>query len=171
MHDEIRPTSYTRWAMARPDLPTHRPWLQRDPGRLISRGHPAGDFLEAYEWTVLEESPGHLRLDVHVAESVRNPLGQVFGGFTPTYVDLVALFTVRADRSRDDDAIQEVLSTSSMRIDYLEPLLGPRFVIESQVIKKRGRSYWVETRFIDGGELAVFALTTLRGIPRKFHSG
>jgi hypothetical protein len=26
---------------------------------------------------------------------VRNPRGQLFGGFTPTYVDLVALFTVR----------------------------------------------------------------------------
>ena len=158
--------------MARPDLPKQRPCMQREPGQLIGRGHPAGDFLEAYKWKVLEESPGHLHLDVHVSESVRNPLGQVFGGFTPTYVDLVALFTVRAGRSRDDDSIREVLSTANMRVDYLEPLLGPRFVIESQVIKQRGRSHWVETRFIDHGELAVFALTTLRAIPlRSTHPG
>lgn len=153
--------------MARPDLPTHRPWLEREPGQLVSKGHPAGDFLEAWAWKVLEESAGRLILDVHVADSVRNPLGQVFGGFTPTYVDLVALFTVRAAQPRDDSALREVLATSSMRVDYLEPLMGPRFRIESEVIKQRGRSHWVQTRFIDDGKLAVFALTTLRAIPRE----
>jgi acyl-coenzyme A thioesterase PaaI-like protein len=152
--------------MARPDLPTHRPWLEREPDRLIGRGHPAGDFLEAYDWKVLLEAPGKLHLDVHVAPAVRNPLGQVFGGFAPTYVDLVALFTVRATLPRDDDKLKEVLATANMRVDYMEPLVGPRFLIESERVKQRGRNHWVETRFLQDGELALFALTTLRAIPR-----
>ena len=134
----------------------------------MGRGHPAGDFLEAHDWKVLEDTPGRLVLDVHLADRVRNPLGQVFGGFTPTYVDLVALYTVRSKLvTEEGQRPLEVHATSSMRIDYLEPLVGPRFVIESQLIKLRGRSRWVETRFVDRGELAVFALTTLRAIPNR----
>ena len=152
--------------MARPDLPEDRPWLEREPGRLIGRGHPAGDFLEAYDWVVTLEEPGRLHLDVHIAPAVRNPLGQVFGGFAPTYVDLVALFTVRATLPRDGDSLKEVLATANMRVDYMEPLVGPRFAIESQEIKQRGRNHYVETRFIQDGELALFAYTTLRAIPR-----
>ena len=34
---------------------TRRPWMEVEPSRLIGRGHAAGDFLEAYLWTVLEE--------------------------------------------------------------------------------------------------------------------
>ena len=77
-----------------------RPWLHRDAGRLIGRGHPAGDFLQAHDWRVVEERIGFLRLDVHLPDHVRNPRGQLFGGFTPAYVDLVALFTVRAGTER-----------------------------------------------------------------------
>ena len=60
----------------------------------------AGDFLEAYDWTVLEERVGFLRLDAGLPDHVKNPRGQLFGGFTPTYVDLVALNTVRAGPDR-----------------------------------------------------------------------
>ena len=42
--------------------PFVRAWHQRQPGQLIGKGHPAGDFLEAYRWTVLEERPGLLRV-------------------------------------------------------------------------------------------------------------
>ena len=139
-----------------------RPWLAPPPGRLMGRGHPAGDFLEAWSWEMLEEEPGFLRLDVPLPNQVKNPRGQLFGGFTPTYVDLVALFTVRAGRDRSAPWPGTWLATTSMRIDYFEPITGPRFVIDSRLEKQRGRTHFVATRFLQDDELAVFAFTTLR---------
>src|ERR671937_703435 len=80
--------------------PTLRPWASPPPGRLVGRGHPAGDFLEAWAWEVLDEAPGYLRLEATLPDHVKNPRGQLFGGFTPTYVDMVALFTVRGGGGR-----------------------------------------------------------------------
>lgn len=141
-----------------------RPWLKREPGQLMGRGHPAGDFLEAYRWIVLEEQPGKLRLQVHLPDHVKNPRGQLFGGFTPTYVDLVALLTVRAGQPRD--GWRTWLATTSMRLDYFEPIVGPTFWIESDLVKSRGRTRAVETRFYDPKEvLAVFTFTTIREMP------
>lgn len=149
-----------------------RAWLQPEPGRLIGRGHPAGDFLEAYAWRLLEEDEGYLRIRAHVPEAVKNPRGQMFGGFTPTYVDLVALFTVRAGARRTDPRATGWLATTNMRLDYFEPLEGPELEIESRLEKRRGRTRFVATRFLvgDGGEggereLAVYALTTIREVP------
>jgi len=51
-----------------------------------------------------------------------------------------------------------------MRVDYFEPIVGPRFLIESQIEKQRGRTRFVATRFIQDSELAVFALTTMREV-------
>lgn len=146
-----------------------RRWIaDREPGRLIGRGHPAGDFLEAYDWQVLEVRQGHLRLDVHLPEHVKNPRGQLFGGFTPTYVDFVALFTVHAGQSTWDGW----LATTNMRVDYFEPVVGPRFGIESTLLKSRGRLRFVETKFFDAqGSLAVFALTTIRHVPAERQLG
>jgi len=142
-----------------------RAWLTREPGQLIGRGHPAGDFLEAYEWRILDEGEGFLRLRAHVPAHVKNPRGQIFGGFTPTYVDLVALFTVRAGDQRRQLRWQGWLATTNMRIDYFEPIVGPQFVIESRLVKRRGRTHFVETRFFDPEDtLAVFAVTTLREV-------
>lgn len=142
-----------------------RAWLRERPDRLIGRGHPAGDFLEAHDWTVLAERPGFFRLDVHLPEKLKNPLGTLFGGFTPTYVDLVALFTVRAGRGAEGWG-GGWLATTNMRIDYFEPVRGPRFVIESELKKERGRLKFVETRFLDQHDtLLVFALTTMREVP------
>ncbi|HLI44086.1 MAG TPA: hypothetical protein VKU92_06415 [Acidimicrobiales bacterium] len=149
------------------------------PGRILGRGHPAGDFLEAYEWELLEERSGYLRLEAHRPEQVRNPRGQLFGGFTPTYVDLVALLTVRAGQ-RGEAAGREGagregagrarprswLATTNMRVDYFDPIVGPRFVIESRLERRRGRTCFVATRFLQGGELAVHALTTMREMPQ-----
>lgn len=145
-------------------MPMDRPWVTTDPRRLIGRGHPAGDFLEAYEWAVLERRPGFLRIDAHLPERVKNPRGQLFGGFTPAYVDLVALFTVLAGQ---DVATRGArwLATTNIRVDYFEPVLGPRFVIESALVKTRGRFRFVETRFLDdAGGLLVFATTSLREV-------
>jgi acyl-coenzyme A thioesterase PaaI-like protein len=145
--------------------PFARPWLTREPGRLVGRGHPAGDFLEAYEWTVLEEGDGFLRIRAHLPTVVRNPRGQLFGGFTPTYVDLVALFTVRPGTARLESRARTWLATTNIRVDYFEPIVGPHFVIESRLVKRRGRTNFIETRFFDPADtLAVFALTTLREV-------
>lgn len=141
-----------------------RAWALPEPGRLLGRGHPAGDFLEAWAWDVDEERDGYLRLTVHLPEHVRNPRGQLFGGFTPTYVDLVALFTVRAGQERTG-SFRSWLATTNMRIDYFEPITGPRFEIESVREKRRGRTTMVATRFFQDGELAVYALTTMREMP------
>src|SRR5687767_6380196 len=101
------------------EMPEHvvRAWASPPPGRLIGRGHPAGDFLEAHDWDVLEEGPGYLRIEASLPQHVRNPRGQLFGGFTPTYVDLVALFTVRAGVDRTSGP-RSWLATTNMRIDY-----------------------------------------------------
>ena len=141
-------------------LPSDRPWARPEPGRLLGRGHPAGDFLEAWRWTVEERSEELLRVRCPLPEHVRNPRGQLFGGFTPTYVDMVALFTARAVVERSS-----WLATTNMRIDYFEPITGPEFTIESRRVKSRGRTHFVESRFLQDGELAVFAVTTLRAIP------
>jgi acyl-coenzyme A thioesterase PaaI-like protein len=141
-----------------------RPWQSLEPGRLVGRGHPAGDFLEAHEWKILEQRRGFLKLDAHLPEHTKNPRGQLFGGFTPTYVDFVALFTTRAGEERTLP-FTSWLATTNLRVDYFEPVLGPRFVIESELVKERGRTLFVETRFLDAqGELLVFALTTMRRV-------
>lgn len=144
--------------------PARLRWATPEPGRLLGRGHTAGDFLEAYEWNVLERRDGYLRLDAGLPAHVRNPRGQLFGGFTPTYVDVVALFTVRVGSDLPDGTPRHWLATTQMRLDYFEPITGPRFVIESELEKKRGRTNFVLTRFFQDDSLAVLAATTIREI-------
>jgi len=141
-----------------------RPWATPEPGRLVGRGHPAGDFLEAWAWDVLEEGDGYVRVSAHLPDHVRNPRGQLFGGFTPTYVDLIALFTVRSRAQRSEARRHQWLATSSMRVDYFEPIVGPTFVLDSRREKQRGRTHFVLTRFLQDGELAVLAATTMREV-------
>ena len=151
------------------DAPFRRAWAERKPGQLIGRGHPAGDFLHAYDWELLEEGAGLLRIRAGLPDHVKNPRGQLFGGFTPTYVDLVALFTVRAGET-PDRRFRSWLATTNMRIDYFEPIVGPYFEMQSRLVKKRGRTNFVETRFSVEGDgsaepsLAVFAVTTMREV-------
>ena len=144
-----------------------RPWVTTEPGRLIGRGHAAGDFLEAWDWTVLEEGDGHLKIEAHLPPQVMNPRGQLFGGFTPTYVDLVALFTVRSRATRAA-ATTELgwLATTGMKVDYFEPITGPKFVIDSRREKHKGRTHFVVTRFLQDDKLAVIAATTMRETDR-----
>src|SRR3954451_20659559 len=108
--------------------PNLRPWASPPPGRLVGRGHPAGDFLEAWAWEVLDEGPGRLRIKAALPDQVKNPRGQVFGGFTPTYVDVVALFTARSGGRRDPTGPRRWMATTNLRIDYFEPIVGPTFV-------------------------------------------
>ncbi len=141
----------------------HREWLARRPGELIRRGHCAGDFLEAYKWTVTEEAEGFLRVRAHVPAHLKNLRGQLFGGFTPTYIDLIALHTVWAGARRFQSEARPWLATTNMQVDYSDPIVGPEFTIESRLVKRLGRMNVVETRFLDPGDtLAVLATTTMR---------
>jgi acyl-coenzyme A thioesterase PaaI-like protein len=146
------------------DEPIDRPWVTTEHGRLIGRGHPAGDFLEAWSWELLEDGEGYLRVSAHLPAQVRNPRDQLFGGFTPTYVDLVALFTVRSRAERAAKKNLGWLATTSMRVDYFLPILGPRFVIDSRRETQRGRTHFVITRFFQDDALAVLASTTMREV-------
>lgn len=147
-------------AAAAPD----RHWLDVPPGRLVNPGHPAADHLEAHLWTVLREEPRRLQIDAHLPAHLLNPQGQLFGGFTPTYVDLVSLHAARrADEvGRSPDEPRYFMATVNMRIDYLEPVFGPRFLIDVEVENQRGRSFLVVCRMIQDDVLATYALTTLR---------
>jgi len=122
-----------------------RKWRTDDPERMIGRGHPVGDFLEAYDWKVLTERVGFIRLACHLPNQVRNPRGELFGGFTPTYADLVAVFTGRAGRRHEIP--RNWLSTASLRVDYFTPINGD-FVVESEVLHKSGRTQYVQIRFL-----------------------
>ena len=94
---------------------------------------------------------------------MRNPRGQLFGGFTPTYVDMIALMTVNAGEDRNA-VPPRWLATTNMRVDYFEPIVGPTFVVESELEKRRGRTCFVITRFFQGDELAAHAVTTMREV-------
>lgn len=136
-----------------------RAWRTTDPRRLVGRGHPVGDFLEAHEWEVLEEREGYLRLACDLPPQVRNPRGDLFGGFTPTYADFAAVFTGRAGRR--DEPPRTWLNTASLTMDYFRPITG-RFVIESEVLHRTGRTSHVQIRFLDEqGHLLALSRATL----------
>jgi len=122
-------------------------WAPPEPGKLVGRGHGVGDFLEAYAWDVLERREGVLRVIAHLPERVRNPRGQLFGGFTPTYVDFVAIHTWWAGREEARPG-RPWLATLSMRVDYFAPVVTDRFEIDSRVVHRRGSTSWIETRFL-----------------------
>jgi len=146
------------------DEPIARPWVTTEPGRLIGRGHPAGDFLEAWSWELIDEGEGYIRVSAHLPNQAKNPRGQLFGGFTPTYVDLIALFTVRSRAERAAKRNLGWLATTSMRVDYFLPIVGPRFVIDSRRETQRGRTHFVLTRFLQDDMIAVLAATTMREV-------
>lgn len=138
-----------------------RDWRHPDPGRIIGRGHQAGDFLQAYDWQVLEERPGYLKVDAHLPEHLKNPRGQLFGGYTPTYVDLVALRTAALARAPGEPP--SWFSTLSMRVDYLEPVVDARFVLEGELIHRRRGTHLVEVRFRrHEGAMLAFAVVMLK---------
>ena len=124
-------------------------------------GHCAGDLVEAYKWDILREEPGLVELDVHLPDHLLNPRRQLFGGFTGTYIDMAAIYAVRtlfADKPGFTWS-----STVNMRIDYLQPVTGPRFRIRSEVLSDGRTTSRVATWFLDtAGEKLVYAITTLR---------
>ena len=108
---------------------------------------------------MLEHSAGHYRIEAHLPHHVKNPSGQLFGGFTPTYIDLLALRTTHSILTPP----LRGLTTMNMRVDYFDPVLDQRFLLESRVVHSRGRVHLVEVLFrtLDD-KLLVHSLTTLR---------
>ncbi|HDZ08080.1 PaaI family thioesterase [Pseudohongiella sp.] len=128
-------------------------------------GHCAGDLLEAPDWRIIREAEGLIDIDAHIPGKVLNPRQQLFGGFTGTYVDMVALYTIRTLFPRREDYW---ITTINMRIDYLDPVLGPRVRLQGELINKGRSTSLVSVTFFDEDDnKLVYALVTLRVIDRQ----
>jgi uncharacterized protein (TIGR00369 family) len=128
-------------------------------------GHCAGDLLDAPGWTVLEESKGLIEIDARIPDRVLNPRQQLFGGFTGTYIDLVAIYTVRTLLPERNDFW---VTTINMRIDYLDPVLGPDVILRGELINQGRSTTLVSVTFLDAkGNKLVYALVTLRIIDKN----
>ena len=146
--------------MTAPDIEEiARRWATDDPDRVVGPGHPIGDFLDAPGWRVLERGPGRLRVRAGLPEAVRNPRGDLFGGFTPTFVDFFALHVFHT--TRDEGVPRRWLHTASLRVDYFAPIRGPEFEMEGSVLHRSGRTGHVEVRFHCGDDLGDLAQATL----------
>jgi len=129
--------------------------------RFMRPGHAAGEFVEASKWKVLREEKGLVELDVHLPKRLLNPFGQLFGGFTGTYIDMVSIYVVRTLYAGQPGYIRS--STVNMRIDYLQPVLGPRFRLVGEAIKDGRSTCLTATKIFDYDDnLLVYAITTLR---------
>ncbi len=144
-----------------------RPWAEDvEPGRLVGKGHGPGDILEAWKWDLIERGEGLIEVKAHLPEPLKNPQGQLFGGFTTTYVDFVSLHTVHSvDLTRDPTSPKNWLTTINMRCDYFEPILGPSFTIRGELVNQRGLTSLVSTRFFNGETMLAHGLTTMRTVP------
>lgn len=128
-------------------------------------GHCAGDLLEAPDWLVLEESEGHVLIDAHVPAQVLNPRQQLFGGFTGTYIDMLAIYTIRTIFPGRQDYW---VTTINMRIDYLEPVMGPRIRLRGELINQgRSTALISVTIFDEAGTKLVYALVTLKVVDKQ----
>jgi uncharacterized protein (TIGR00369 family) len=128
-------------------------------------GHCAGDLLEAPAWHVLEESEGQVLIDAHLPAQVLNPRQQLFGGFTGTYVDMLAIYTIR---TLFPDRQHYWVSTINMRIDYLKPVVGPRMRMRGELINKGRSTALISVTFYDqAGNKLVYALVTLKLVDEK----
>jgi len=132
-------------------------------------GHCAGDLVEAADWNVIRQEQGQVEVDAHLPARVLNPRGHLFGGFTGTYVDLIAIFTLRSlYPSRDDYWV----TTVNMRIDYLAPVLGPRMILKGELINQGRSTSLVSVTFFDQeGNKLVYALVTLKVVRRSGEEG
>ena len=129
-------------------------------------GHNAGDLVQASKWTIRREEHGLVEADVHLPEHLLNPRQQLFGGFTGIYVDMISIYTVR---SLYPDKHQFAwAATVNMRIDYLAPVVGPRFILRGELVNEGRTTCLVASHFEDlAGNKLVYALTTLRKNPQE----
>ena len=129
--------------------------------RMFRPGHNAGDLVEASKWQVLKEERGLVEADAHLPERVLNPRGQLFGGFTGTYVDIISIWTTRTLF----DAPEQFrwAATVNMRIDYFAPVVGPRFLLRGELIRDGRSTCLIATHFLDEQQRKlVYAITTIQ---------
>lgn len=139
-----------------PDLKDTRPIFMKP-------GHNAGDLVEASKWKILREQRGLIEVDAHLPAHLLNPRKQLFGGFTGTYVDMISIYTVRTLFTDSNQFLWA--ATINMRIDYLAPVLGPRFILRGELINEGRTTCLVACHFEDKlGNKLVHGLTTLRKI-------
>jgi acyl-coenzyme A thioesterase PaaI-like protein len=137
-----------------------RSWDTDDPRRLIGRGHPVGDFLGAPEWEVLARGDHSLRLRAELPARVMNPRGELFGGFTATYVDFVSLHLIHLGRAAGEP--RRWLSTASLHVEYFAPVRGPVVEIAGELLQLQGRRGCTQTRFFSAdGDLCAIGQATL----------
>jgi len=132
-----------------------------EPPPFMKPGHPAGDLLTTSEWKFLCEERGLIEVEAPLPAHLLNPKNQLFGGFTGTYVDMIAILTTRSlfDESRPF----HFSPTINMRIDFLAPVVGPRFLLRGELINQGRSTTLVATHFSTmDGEKLVYAITTLR---------
>ena len=138
---------------------TLRQWSTEDPNRVIGRGHPVGDFLDAHAWSVVERAPGRLRVRATLPDRVMNLKGVLFGGFTPTYVDFFGLHVFHS--LREPDAPRQWLNTLRLDVEYFAPIRGPEIGIAGEALHRKERTAHIEVRFEDAGTLCALAHLTL----------
>jgi acyl-coenzyme A thioesterase PaaI-like protein len=127
-----------------------RRWATDDPTRVVGRGHPVGDFLDAHDWRVTARAPGSLRVRVALPPRVMNPRGELFGGFTPAYVDFFGLHVFHT--LREPGVPRHWLSTAGLRVDYFAPIRGPELELHGEVLHRSGRTAHVQVRFQDDAQ-------------------
>lgn len=124
-------------------------------------GHCAGDLVEASKWTILREEAGLVEINAQLPERLLNPRRQLFGGFTGTYVDMMAIYTVRT--LYIDKPGFAWTSTINMHIDYLEPVLGPDIKLRGELIKDGNSTCLVAVHIMDSsGNKLVYAICTMK---------
>jgi uncharacterized protein (TIGR00369 family) len=137
-----------------------RRWDTDDPERLVGRGHPVGDYLDAWDWRVALREPGRVRVRARLPERVMNPRGELFGGFTPTYADFFGLHVYHS--SRPEGAPRNWLSTADLHVDFFAPIHGPDIEMDGRVLHKGGRTGHVQIEFFDdAGRLCALSHLTL----------
>jgi len=123
------------------------------------------EHFDLANWSILIDEPGRLRVEVPVLPRLRNPRGQLFGGYTPAYADIMAFRVARGMNGNVADP-STWYATTGMRVDYLEAIVADSFEIECTMLRARGRNRITETSFFQDGQLAAFAVTTLLVIER-----
>lgn len=128
---------------------------------LLPPGHNAGDLVESYKWEIINEAPGKLEVKAHLPDRLLNPRDQLFGGFHGVYVDLMSICAARTVPS--DTQTFKWSTTINMRIDYLAPVDGENFFIESEIVDDGKSTCLVATTFKSTeGRKLVFAIATLK---------
>jgi len=117
---------------------------------------------------MLDLRPGLLEVQVHLPDHLRNGRGQLFGGFTPTFIDLISLYTVHTTHeAAEPGEPKQWLTTINMRCDYFEPIMNETFAIRGEIVNQRGLTSLVSTKFIQDDILAAHAITTIRALPQS----